>query len=452
VTLVPLSFGQERLHFFDRLQPGSTLYAVPYRLEIEGKLDTAALEHAFAGLIERHAALRTRFVEHDGGYYQSVSPSISFQLPCEDISDVADQGSLVDALTSAFAAAPIDLAAGPLVCAHLYRSGPDRHVLLLKLHHIVFDGWSYAVLVNDLDALYRAARRGRRPPLPTLPIQYTDFALWQRQRHAGGHFADDLAYWKDALAGAPPVVTLPIDRPRPAAPTHTGCNLDAELPAALVDGVLALARSFAVTPFLVLTGAVNALLMRYGGQADVCVGLPVTGRSHPEHDLDGLIGFFANTVVLRTRCAYDATFRQIVEATRQAMLGALEHDAMPFDKLVEALAPERSLAYHPLFQVCVTYQTTEDFWRMGDLKVYERLRPSTIAKFDLTFDFSRTPRGIRMRIEYSDELFHEGTVRGMMRELLSTLERGVSNPDARAADGSPSSIAASPVRGLRKRR
>lgn len=450
--LAPLSFGQESLHFFDRLQPGSTLYTVPFRLEIEGKLDAAALERAFVGLIERHAALRTHFVEHDGGYYQRVSPTAAFQLPCEDISDAADQGALVDALTSAFAATPIDLAEGPFVCAHLYRAGAERHVLLLKLHHIAFDGWSYAVLVNDLDVLYRAAKRGRRPPLSTLPIQYTDFAVWQRQRYADGGFADDLAYWKGALAGAPAVATLPLDRPRPAAPTRSGRNLDTELPAALADGVLALARSLATTPFLVLTGAVNALLMRYSGQADVCVGLPVTGRSHPEHDLDGLIGFFTNTMVLRTRCAPDATFRQVVEATRQAMLSASEHDAMPFDKLVEALAPARSLAHHPLFQVCVTYQTTEDFWRLGDLKVFHRPRPSTIAKFDLTFDFSRTPRGIAARIEYSDELFLEGTVRGILRELLSTLERGVANPDARTAAGAASAITANPARSLRKRR
>ena len=350
LTFAPLSFGQERLHFFDRLQPGSTLYAVPYRLEIEGKLDVGALERAFVGLIERHAVLRTCFVEHDGTYHQRVSPSAAFHLPYAELPSAADGGPELDALTAAFAAEPIDLAAGPLISAHLYRTGPDRHLLLLKLHHIVFDGASYGVLVNDLDALYRAAKRGRRAALPALPIQYADFAVWQRQRYAEGHFAGDLAYWKDALAGAPAVTTLPLDRPRPATPTHSGRNLDAELPAALADGVLALARSFAVTPFLVLTAAVNAVLMGYSGQRDVCVGMPVTGRSHPEHDLDGLIGFFANTVVLRTRCARDATFRQVVEATRQAMLGVLEHDAMPFDKLVDALAPQRSLAYHPLFQ------------------------------------------------------------------------------------------------------
>ena len=356
--LWPLSFGQERLHFFDRLHPDSTLYSVPYRLELDGQLDALALERAFCALIERHEVLRTCFVERNGSFYQKVLPSIAFQLPCEDLSGAADQDELVESRSSTFVSAPYDLGNGPLIRARLLRRSPVRHVLLLGLHHIVFDGWSSTVMADELDVLYRAARDALAPQLPDLPIQYADFAEWQRQRHADGAFDVELEYWKQTLAGAPPLLTLPTDRPRPAVPTHSGRSLDFDLPDELSAGILSLASSLAVTPFVVLTAAVNVLLARYSGQTDLCVGFPVAGRSHAQ--LDGLIGFFSNTLVLRTSLEREWTFRQVVESTRQAMLGAMEHAEIPFDKLVEALTPARTLACHPLFQVCITHQTAEE--------------------------------------------------------------------------------------------
>jgi Condensation domain len=450
--LAPLSFGQQGLHFFDRQAPDSALYSIPYRFDIDGPLDPAALDRACRSLLQRHDVLRTCFVEREGSFYQNVLPSISFSLPSEDLAGVVEQEQLVESIAAAFASAPFDLTRGPLFFARLLHLGPDRHVFLLRMHHIVFDGWSYGILTHELDVSYRAARSGRAPQLAALPLQFADYARWQRQRLEDHSLDEELAYWKRTLQGAPPLLTLPTDRPRPAVPGYSGRTLDFEFTPELSSGVIALARALAVTPFVLLSAAVSLLMARYSGQTDICLGFPIDGRGHTDLEAEDLIGFFANTLVLRTSVVPGATFRQLVETTRLAMLGAMEHGELPFDKLVESIAPTRSMAHHPLFQVTLTYQSVDDEWRMGNLNVTHKPCPSNISKFDLTFDFEKRRDRFRICLEYADELFLEGTLREMMGELTRSLTQVVADPDTVAADSLPTPTAAAPVRSLRKRR
>ncbi|MBS0444625.1 MAG: amino acid adenylation domain-containing protein [Proteobacteria bacterium] len=449
-TDAPLSFSQERLYFFDRLSPGSALYAVPYRFELAGELDVPALERAFQQLIQRHEALRTRFIERDGAFLQQVLPSIGFELPLDDLSGRDDAAASVDAIAREFGAAPYALGAGPLIRARVLRLAPQQHVLLLGLHHIVFDGPSSTVMARELDELYSAAREHRAPRLPALPIQYADYAQWQRTRQQASGLDEDLAYWKAALAGAPTLLELPTDRPRPASRTYSGSSLGIEVPPALRDGLVALSHAMGVTPFVVFSAVLDVLLARCSGQTDICLGFPVAGRGHP--DLEGLIGFFSNTLVLRPKLPPECSFREAITRTRDCVLGALEHAEMPFDKLVDALAPERSLGWHPLFQVCVVYQTGEDHWRLGPLQARYTPTDVGISKFDITFTLEQRADGMSLMAEYSDQLFAPGTVQSMLAALSALLQACVDDPDADARRAGGHARGATTGASLRRRR
>lgn len=458
--LAPLSLQQEGLHFFDRQAPDSAVYSIPYRFDLDGPLDVEALRLALQGLVERHEILRTRFVERDGAYAQLIAPPETFALPCQLLEmpggEATDEDELqaeLERLSAEFAAAPFDLERGPLLFASLRQLSPNRHALFLRMHHIVFDGWSYGVLTRDLDLLYRAARSKRPAPLPALPAQFADYARWQRARLASGALDGDLAYWRAQLAGAPALVSLPTDLPRAAAARNTGRTLEHAWPEELGKGLVGLARILETTPFVVLTAAVTALLARYSGQRDVCLGFPLDGRGHSEIPAEDLIGYFANTLVLRAQVEPELSFRQLAARAKDAVAGAIEHGELPFDKLVEALAPARTLAHHPLFQVCITYQGADEAWRMGNIKVRHRPCPSEIAKFDVTFDFERAGDQLRVRLEYSDELYLEQTMRGVQAELERLVAHAVAEPDGPLpGSAAPETLAPAPARSLRKRR
>src|SRR4051812_46013112 len=352
----PTSFAQERLWFVDRLEPGSAVYNMPAAWRLAGALDVAALERSLSEIVRRHEALRTVFAEVDGSPAQVIAPFGGFVVPVEDLSALgqAEREAAVERRAGEEALRPFDLSAGPLFRAVLLRLGAEDHVLLLSMHHIVIDGWSMEVFFRELSTLYAAYREGRESPLPELAVQYADYAVWQREQLAGEALDRQLAYWKERLAGAPELLELPTDHPRPPVQAYQGATVPVELSLDVLERLQALGRSEGATLFMTLLGAFQVLLGRYAGSDDVVVGSPIAGRTRGE--VEALIGFFVNNLVLRTDLGGDPSFRETLRRVRDATLGAYAHQEVPFEKLVAELQPERSLSHSPLFQVSFALQ------------------------------------------------------------------------------------------------
>jgi amino acid adenylation domain-containing protein len=428
----PLSFAQERLWFIDRMEPESAVYGIPVAWRLEGALDEAALERALGEIVRRHEALRTTFAEVDGSPVQVIAPFGGFGLPVEDLSGLgeADREAAAGRRAGEEARRVFDLAAGPLFRAALLRLGAGDHVLLLSMHHIVSDGWSMDVLFRELSALYESYREGRESPLPEPGVQYADYAVWQREQLEGEALDRQLAYWRERLAGAPELLELPTDRPRPAVQTYRGAAIPMELSAELLERLQALGRSEGATLYMVLLGAFQVLLSRYGGGEDVVVGSPIAGRTRKE--VEELIGFFVNTLVLRTDLSGDPSFREVLGRVREATLGAYEHQEVPFEKLVAELQPQRSLTHSPLFQVLFTLQNAEGPGNaLAGLKVSGAGPAMEIAKYDLSLAFAATPRGLRGGMNYSTDLFERGTVERMLGHLARVLEQVAADASVR---------------------
>jgi amino acid adenylation domain-containing protein/non-ribosomal peptide synthase protein (TIGR01720 family) len=431
---LPLSFAQERLWFLERLQPGNTSYNMPQALRLRGALDAAALERALGEVVRRHEALRTTFGEAGGAPVQVIHPFGGFHLPVEDLSALAadEREAAMRRRAAGEASAPFDLEAGPLLRASLLRLADREHVLLLGMHHIVSDGWSMGVLYRELVELYAACRDGVEPALPDLPVQYADFAVWQRAHLRGEALDRQMAYWTAALAGAPELLELPLDHPRPAAPSFRGDSVGVELPRELLERLRAIGRAEGATLYMVLLGAFQVLLSRYGGSDDVVVGSPIAGRTRRE--TEGLIGFFVNTLVLRTDLGGDPGFREVVRRVRGVTLGAYEHQDLPFEKLVAELAPERSLSHSPLFQVMFTLDGMEGVADAGaagfaGLAVSTAAAAAGRAKFDLTLSLTSGAEGLRGELEYGTDLFERATIERMVAHLARVLEQVSANPD-----------------------
>jgi amino acid adenylation domain-containing protein len=429
---LPLSFAQERLWFLDRLEPGSATYNVPVAWRLAGALDGAALERSLSEIVRRHEALRTVFMEADESPVQVIAPFAGFALPVEDLSGLgeADREAAVGRRAGEEASRPFDLSAGPLFRAALLRLGDEDHVLLLSMHHIVSDGWSMGVLLRELSALYEAYREGRESPLAELPVQYADYAVWQREQLAGETLERQLAYWRERLSGAPELLELPTDRPRPAVRTYGGATVPVEFSLELLERLQALGRSEGATLYMTLLGAFQVLLSRYSGSEDVVVGSPIAGRTRKE--VEELIGFFVNTLVLRTDLSGDPSFRETLRRVREATLGAYEHQEVPFEKLVTELQPERSLSHSPLFQVNFTLQDAGG--RGGGLAGLQASGAGAelaSAKFDLSLGLTATPRGLLGEVIYRTDLFDPGTVEGMVRYLERVLEQVAADADVR---------------------
>ncbi|HZF10731.1 MAG TPA: amino acid adenylation domain-containing protein [Thermoanaerobaculia bacterium] len=435
---VPLSFAQERLWFLDQLSPGSPLYNVPLPLRLRGALDAAALAASLQALVGRHEALRTAFTvleKAEGEPVQVVAPAADRPLPRVDLTGLpADRREPVAlGLVREEALRPFDLARGPVLRATLVRLAEADHLLLLTLHHIVADGWSMGVLVREMGELYGAAVAGRPAVMPELPIQYADFALWQREWLAGGALAEQLAWWRERLAGAPAVLDLPIDRPRPPVGSFRGGHLPVHLPAALSRALSTFGRARGATPFMALLAVFSALLSRLSGAADLVVGSPVANRERPE--VSGLIGFFVNTLALRGDLSGDPTFGDLLARVRAAAMEALAHQDVPFERLVEELAPERDLRHTPLFQVMLALQNAPvEALELPGLALEPLALESGLAKFDLTVAFAETAAGLAGSFEYATDLFDAVTVERLAERFERLLAGSLERPEARLSE------------------
>jgi amino acid adenylation domain-containing protein len=430
--VVPASFSQQRLWMLDRMDPGKATYAVPVALRLRGALDVDALQRALDELAARHESLRTVFRWLDGGTMQVVFPDAALPIESIDLASVdADaREAEVRRRIADEVATPFDLEAGPLARVRLYRLAADEHVLLINLHHVVTDGWSNGVLMRELAALYGAFSRGDPSPLDAPQLQYADFAEWQRERLSGAVYDAQLAYWRGALAGAPALLELPSDRPRPPVWEGRGALERFRLSRELADAVGALARAEGCTPFMVLLAAFQALLGRYARQEDVVVGTPVANRGRPE--TQGVVGFFVNTLALRTDLSGDPTFRALLHRVRDTALGAFAHQEMPFERLVDALKVPRSAAHAPVFQAMFILQTAGDgAASLPGLEVEAVTVEGTHAPFDLTLGLRPREDGIDGALEYATALFDRATALRMIGHFRTLLAAACASPEAR---------------------
>ncbi|RKH35770.1 amino acid adenylation domain-containing protein [Corallococcus praedator] len=439
---LPLSFAQQRLWFIDQLEPGSSAYNLFLPLRVQGALDVAALEKGFTALVARHESLRTVFVSRDGEPVQVILPAKPFSLEQVDLGDLAPDvahGVLEQKLREE-AQRPFDLERGPLLRVSLLRLGEDACVLSLNMHHIVSDGWSMGVLVRELTAMYGAYAAGQEPRLPPLSLQYADFAVWQREWLKDEVLEHQVSWWRRQLAGAPPLLELPTDKPRPRIQSHRGAQVPVRLPAELAKALLELCQREGGTIFMGLVAAFQVLLSRYSGQEDIPLGSPIAGRTHA--DTEGLIGFFVNTLVLRTHVAPTLTFRELLGRVRATTLAAYEHQDAPFEKLVEALQPPRSQGHSPLFQVLLSLQNTptgaQTLSSASGHATPPRLLPLEhdfqTTKFDLDLSLTQTPQGLHGMLSYRTDLFESSTVVRMVEHLRTLLEAAVSRPETRVGE------------------
>jgi amino acid adenylation domain-containing protein len=422
---LPLSFAQRRLWFLDQLWPGSAVYNMSFRLSAAGHLDPSILGRALGELVRRHEALRTTFPSLGGEPYQAIAPAGAFPLPIVDLHGLAEprRSRETAALAAKEAVRPFDLAAGPLFRAALLKLGAERHVLLLTMHHIVSDGRSMEILPQELIGLYHAFAAGHPSPLSDLPVQYADFAVWQRRWLSGETLSRQLAYWRGQLAGAPAGLDLPTDAPRPAVLTPTGATCAGELPA----GLKAFCRREGVTLFMLLLAGLHVLLARYSGQRDVLVGSPIANRSRVE--TEGLIGFFVNTLVLRANLAAANSFRELLRQVRETALAAYAHQDLPFEMLVEDLRPQRDPSRSPFFQVLLALEIVFELPRAAGLELELTEGETGTSKFDLSLFVVDTDAALPARVEYNTDLYEGATIRRLLSHLERLLGAAVAEPE-----------------------
>ncbi|WP_397458261.1 amino acid adenylation domain-containing protein [Pseudomonas asplenii] len=424
-----LSHAQQRQWFLWQLDPDSAAYNIPAALQLSGTLDVEALRRSFETLIARHETLRSTFREEGEQTVQVIHPLTPFDLPVEHLSDISgpERAAAIREYVEREAGQAFDLVQGPLLRVRLLRVEDTEHVLVLTVHHIVSDGWSTPIMVDELVRLYSAYHQGSAADLADLPVQYADYAQWQRRWMAEGEQARQLDYWTGQLGGEQPVLELPIDRPRPTLRSHVGERLAIELPPELVDALKAVARQQGVTLFVLLLASFQTLLHRYSGQADIRVGVPIANRNRVE--TERLIGFFVNTQVLRAGFTSNMTFSELLQQVRQAALEAQAHQDLPFEQLVEALQPERSLSHSPLFQVVYNHQTEGpgELHRLPGLTVQGLSWDSHVAQFDLALDTHENTDGLSAALTYSSALFDSSTIERMAahwRNLLGAIAAG----------------------------
>lgn len=432
VFAFPTSFAQQRLWFIDQFEPENHFYNLPAAVLLKGRLNVVVLELSFKEIVRRHEALRTTFATVDGQPVQVVGENFNFGLQVLDLQQLAEteREEKVKQLAAQEASKPFDLTKGPLLRAILLQLDAEEDVLLLTLHHIIFDGWSIGVFLQELAALYEAFSIGKPSPLPELSIQYADFAIWQREWLAGDRLQTQLNYWKKQLSGAPPLLELPADRPRPPVQTYRGAKESFLIPRTLTEALKKLSRQENATLFMTLLAAFKTLLYRYTGQADIPVGSPIANRNRAE--IQGLIGFFVNTLVLRTDLSGDLTFRQLLARIREVSLEAYAHQDLPFEKLVEELQPARNLSYNPLFQVAFVLQTPPVAAEsIAGLNLTLLDVENQTAKVDLTLYLEEKQEEISGQFEYCTDLFDAVTIRRMAGHFLTLLEGIAANPERR---------------------
>jgi FkbH-like protein len=433
LALPALSFAQQQLWVLDQLEPGSSGFNMPAAVRLTGPLDVAALEQAFGEIISRHESLRTTFALVDEQPRQIISPAQKFVLPVVELGGLPEEEREAEArrLTAEEARKGFELARGPLLRVQLLRLAPEDHALLLTMHHIISDGWSVGVLVREVKALYQAFSEGRPSPLPELPIQYADFAVWQRERLQGEVLEAQVSYWKEQLANAPALTPLPTDHPRPPVQTLRGANVPVRISAELTDSLRALSRREGVTLFMTLLAALQALLSRCSGRPNAVVVSVSANRNRPE--VEGLIGYFVNQLVLHTDLSNDPDFRELLKRVRKVCLGAYTHQDLPFDKLLEELKLQRDLSYTPLHQVMFILDVQQDL--SVDDGSFATLGASstgvgrTGTNVDLHLSLRETDQGLVGALEYRTDLFETDTIQYLAQSYLGILETAAAQPE-----------------------
>lgn len=436
LTSYPLSFAQRRLWFLDKLEPGKSVYNVSEALRLKGPLDCAALSRSVEEIICRHEALRTTFIEMDGNPVQLVAPRLTIEIPVEDLTQFpsAEREAEARRRISDRANHPFDLEHGPLIRLALVRLAQDEHVLLIGMHHIVSEGgWSMGVFLRELNEIYNADLAGRPAMLPELPIQYGDYARWQQDWLQGEVRDQLLDHWTTSLKEAPMLLELPSDHARPLQQSYSGSKESYVYPVSLKTALNDFSKAEGATLFMTVFTAFAVLLSRYAGQEDLIVGVPVSGRASPEtHDL---IGFFANTLAVRADLSGNPSFREAVQHTRQSWLSSYDYEDLPFELLVDALKPERSLAYSPVFQVMFAYQNApRDEMRFTDIAASPFEIETRSSMFDLTLYLWERSEGLVAGLEYSTDLFERATVQRLLQQLEVLLCAAVASPDTQISD------------------
>ncbi|MBD1879528.1 non-ribosomal peptide synthetase [Coleofasciculus sp. FACHB-T130] len=429
---LPLSFHQQRLWVLHQLEPDSPIYNVPIAIRLTGFLNVKALEQSLNQIRQRHEVLQTRFRAVGGQAVQEKLSDLALNLPVIDLRDLPEneRQQLLEDVKKEEAQRPFDLSQEPLLRVKLLQLSETEHLMLFTMHHIVSDGWSRGVIIQELAELYEAFCQGKPSPLPELPIQYADFAAWQRQQLVGEVLETQLNYWKQQLTGASPILELPTNRPRPTVNTFRGARQFFTISQPLALSLRTLSQQSESTLFMTLLAAFNTLLYRYTGQQDISIGTPMTNRTQKE--IEPLIGFFVNTLVLRTLLSENMSFRELLARVREVALQAYAHQELPFERLVEELQPSRDRSYTPLFQVMFALHTApKTALQLPGLSLSLLEVETGTAKFDLTLEITDTEEGLTGSLEYNTDLFDEATITRMLGHFQTLLEGIVANPDCR---------------------
>lgn len=429
------SFAQKRLWFLSQLEPQGHTYNMHTALHLHGSLNSTALQQSFATIVQRHEVLRTSFQLTEGELFQVIVPALDIPLATIDLSGLAKplrEAKVRNWLISE-ACQPFDLMQGPLIRTTLLRLASDEHLLLLTLHHIVFDGWSSTILIRELASLYRSLTTHQPVQLPDLPIQYADFAIWQRQWMQGALRENQLAYWRSQLDKLPPPLSLPLDHPRPALLTSHGASEDLLIDVSITTALKALVQQHESTLFITLLAAFAVLLFHYSEQTDLIIGSPIANRTRTE--IQDLIGFFVNTLPLRINLADNPTFLELAQAVRQICLEAYDHQDIPFEMLVEALQPVRNLNHTPLFQTFFVFQNVPiTTLALPDLTVKWLQAPIQVATFDISLILMEVEEGLATSMVYKPDLFEATTIKRMLGHFQSLLEAIAADPLCRIRD------------------
>jgi amino acid adenylation domain-containing protein/non-ribosomal peptide synthase protein (TIGR01720 family) len=431
---LPLSFAQQRLWFLDEFAPGGTGYVIPFAVRLRGQLDLAGLSAAWSAVVARHESLRTTFETVEGRGVQVIHPPSEVAVPVRDLSELSEpeRDEELHRIIAVETSRSFELARGPLFRVGVVRLSPVEHVLTVAMHHIVTDAWSLTVLIGELRVFYNAVVAGQPPRLPALPVQYVDYALWQRELLSGVVLDTALGYWREKLAGVA-ALELPTDRPRPAVLSSAGAVHKFVVPAPVAARIKELGRRVDGTLFMTLVAACQVLFARWSGQQDIAVGTVVSGRDRAE--LEGLIGFFVNTLVLRSQVASELSFVQFLAEVRETVLDALTHQYVPFERLVDELSPTRDTSRTPLFQAMVILQNTPGHTgALAGLDVSGVETPITSAQFELTVQFQETGDVLAGLLQYNTDLFDAVTMERMAEHLLALLAGIAQDPDRKMAE------------------
>jgi amino acid adenylation domain-containing protein len=431
----PVSFAQQRLWFLDQLEPGSPFYNLPQVISIEGNLNVDVLQRTLNEIVRRHEALRTTFSAGPDGATQVIAKTLTLTIPVVDLTALpeSEYDHTITTLAREEARSPFDISTGPLLRARLLVFNSSKHVLFFTMHHIVSDGWSLGVLFRELGVIYEAFTAGKPSPLPPLPIQYADFAVWQREALQGPALQRQLDYWKAKLSSAPPILELPADKTRPAIQEFNGTHKVRYLSQTLTQKLKNISTEHRVTLFMTLLATFKVLLWRYTNQPDIVIGSPIANRTRAE--TEDLIGFFVNTLVLRTDLSGNPTFAELLQRVKEVALGAYDHQDLPFERLVEELSPERDPGRNPLFQLSFVLQNaTRGRLELPELSLERLDVDSGTAKFDLSLSILEVAGSLKTSWEYNTDLYEAWRIERMMDHFEVLLEAVVAEPDARIAE------------------